>query len=183
MTNDDLQQIIREEEVLVIHFSTDMCRPGTVFPDHIRNAINISPNAKLCCSALSKNPGITPAGEVGIIFSISDISQLISVCSTDAVFNGSHSLGQSPTYQTVSDSLNAMHGRHNEWLVKGAPIKGIFVTFPTGSHARRKFPPPSVPYGGTDPIFASSWFSILEIRQAFPDQDIYTLDNGKLVLL
>ncbi|WP_343723291.1 hypothetical protein [Herbaspirillum seropedicae] len=180
MTDQELVQLIQQHGIEVIHFVTNMNTHGEDFPTCLQTALRIHEQKTLSACALSKTGNITVEWSVGIIFDITEVSQLHLVRSTDGGSSGEYGLGEPPTTQSIVASLSNIDGRYNEWRVKGKKkIKGIFVRNVSDIRCwttTEYFDPVAK---RIIPTKDSLSFSLEEIRSYFPDQTLFTFNESK----
>jgi hypothetical protein len=139
MKDAELTRELDLRKALVVHFSCHarMDHPEFLFPDDMLNAIEHRNNFSLACSVVWPGHPMKLLGSVGIIFKPS-VSSVLSVSQTDSGSTEEGSLGKPLTQVTLVETFNVKPGDHNEWRVKGAELKGIFIADPKNIEVRRQ---------------------------------------------
>jgi hypothetical protein len=126
-------------------------------------------------------------GEVGLIFELTSVDQVLSVCNTDVgarQFGCGEEMsgGVALTPQSLADSFNVRSNDYNEWRVKGAEVAGVFVAHASGVNAKTVQKIDDGGFYGGDTI-APSPFSIAEVRAAFGALPLITMTaNGPMTI-
>jgi hypothetical protein len=180
MTNEELKMALQERKALVVHFSTHaMTREGAFFPKDLHNAIEKKNQWTLSCCAIWPGHAMDLPGSVGVIFEPT-VDNVVSVSGDDSgsgeVDGEEVSEGKKLTDDALKESFNAT-GFYNEWRVRGAEVKGIFVADPCGIVVRKPFI-----FKG-DEMMGTFDISLEEIIENFPGQDLYTLCGDEIVKL
>lgn len=186
MTDQDLVDAIQHQRATVVHFSHHAAtRPDTVFPTDLINSIGNGGVWTLSCHVLWPDHRMDLVGSVGLILDIIASSQVVSVRSCDSgswpLPDGSdQSLGVALSKRSFRDTFS-ITGAYNEWRVKGACVKGIFVANPDHIYVRKKKVVTGGPYQqeivGPEPILLD------DIQTIFPNHNIYTMGLDGLQLL
>ncbi|MDB6103183.1 MAG: hypothetical protein JWO52_3182 [Gammaproteobacteria bacterium] len=186
MTDDEIVDAIRQNRAAVVHFSHHSnMRPGGTFPDDLLDAIINKARWALSCHVLWPKHGMDVVGSVGLLLEVTSASQVISVRSDDSgsltLPDGSdHSLGVPFSKQSFEDTFN-LTGAYNEWRVKDAGIKGIFVANPRAIYAKTK---KDVGEGEhRQEIIAAEQIELATIEALFTNHDLYTMGINGLQLL
>ncbi|MGO8868995.1 MAG: hypothetical protein ACLQME_21110 [Alphaproteobacteria bacterium] len=131
MTTDELLAALSDKKALIVHFS-GYHDPGNgaVFPNDLKHAIATHMTEVRSCEILWPSYRHQTWGDVGVVFEPVDIGNVLSVKEHDsgaANFNGVESSGGDPlTFECLEATFRAAE-EHNEWRVKGASVKGIFI--------------------------------------------------------
>lgn len=176
--NNEIREVLRSYNSLLIHFNTPMSRHAVGYPDDLREAWQ-NPQWALCYSTISasdrapsyeENPADAVAcGNVGIIADICKHTNIIGVHPSDAGSDGRNhikSLAPPATAQSCRDSIISRSSGHNEWFLEKPSFIGIFI-----------FANPRVvvrPEGEID-------CTISRVISDFPDQRIFTSDRGNFL--
>ncbi|MFE8872267.1 hypothetical protein ACE4RV_03610 [Acetobacter persici] len=137
--NNEIREVLRSYNSLLIHFNTPMSRHAVGYPDDLREAWQ-NPQWAMCYSTISasdrapsyeKNPADAVAcGSVGIIADICKHTNIIGVHPSDAGSNGRNhtkSLASPATAQSCRDSIISRSSGHNEWFLEKPSFIGIFT--------------------------------------------------------
>jgi hypothetical protein len=185
MTNDELVVGLDKKQAMVVHLShyavMDPSRPN--FPEDMQRAIARA-DITLSCVVVWPGHGMDLPGSVGVIFAPSSAS-VVSVSNSDAgattLPDGSDgSAGVDLTAESFEKSFEVV-GAYNEWRVKGARVKGIFVADPRNIMAKkvRQFE-----VGGEMvEMTAADHIELAEVLAAFPHQRVFTMGPNGMVEL
>lgn len=187
MTFSELQAALDEKNVAIVHFSHySNMRPGGVFPTDMIDAIENRHVWPLSCIALWPNHQMHLIGYVGVIFVPTSTDNILSVCSDDSgssvdVDGNSRSAGRDLSAESIEDSFKCLPGRYNEWVVKGAEVKGIFVANPHFIKVKKllTISHPELPESWSE-IMATD-IDLTEVFDSFPGQSIFTMGANGLV--
>lgn len=185
MTLSELQEILGQKNVAIVHFSHHAnMRKGGVFPDDMLAMINNRDAWEAKCSALLPGHKLAPVGSVGILFEPTSVSQIISVCAHDAgsdldADGNSRSLGVPPTAASIEHSLQGLPGTYNEWILKGAAVKGIFVANQRDIWVKKvvvlDIPEEAKEHFGSDSEIAAIPIELDEVFNSFPGYPVFTM--------
>lgn len=189
----DLSRILKNKNVLIVHFSHDATmREGVYFPNDLLYAINNKDVLNLSCSAIYPGHTMDPVGSIGVIFK-PRVKSIISVCSGDSgsymsISGEEYSGGKIPTKKNILESLNPT-GHYNEWRIKGAKVMGIFIRDDDNIQARGEtcieIPPGLITEDSGDcmNLISLKRVTLQEIKETFPHLKIYTIKNKSIIEL
>lgn len=191
MTFNELQAILENKKAAIVHFSHHAkTREGVVFPNDLVNAIANRSNWTHCCIALWPNHPMDLVGSVGVLFEPTSTDQIISVCDDDAgssldADGNSQSFGKPLSVEVVEQSFLCMPDSYNEWILKGANVRGIFVADPNCIYVKKAmvmdYPDMPEYLRSLEPEIGMTEISLLEVFDSFPDQPIFTMRANGLV--
>lgn len=132
ITNEILNSELIARNALIVHFShhANMRQDGT-FPQDLKNAMENKDIWALSCCVVWPKHNMDLPGSVGIIFQPT-VESIISAHNTDSGSSSTPdgrdiSLGSALSAETLVATFQVTSG-YNEWRLKGAPIKGIFIS-------------------------------------------------------
>lgn len=187
MNDEEFAEEMNRRKAVVVHFShLANMREGGTFPEDLQAAIDNREIWPLSCSVLFPGHAMTPVGSVGVIFD-PRIANVVSVSNKDSgSFLGNDGVDQSSGDPLDSKSFQetfAVAGPYNEWRVKGANVRGIFVVDSRRIFAKMAFTFRD-PMTGVD-VADITWQQITlpDVFAAFPGLSVFTLDNNGLIEL
>ncbi|POR42369.1 hypothetical protein [Methylobacterium sp. V23] len=173
---DDVRDVLRRREALLVHFNTPMSRHESGYPRDLHDAL-ANLQWEMCYSTVvSTDVGPThladpskaaACGSVGIVVDLQPLSQIITVHSSDAGSNGrdgSSGMGSVASVATCEQSMMGRAGGHNEWYLSHPRSLGIFSF--TG-------PAVFVPGNGELP------YGLDAVAGDFPGERIFTVFQGQ----
>lgn len=188
-TEFSVRRFLKGRGALVVHFSTPMSRHEHLFPDDLRNAMNLE-NIPLSFSTILPcdagpygQPSMRAAdanagGSVGIVVDVCDVGSVVTVGpSDDGTYfdeaSGTYVSGGSPPSQDACDVSFDKRTTANEWWVKNYIVVGIFVFCPIMVRARQDLAFTS------GPIIAEQEIRFDQVLSDFPDQRVFTARYGQ----
>ena len=177
MDSFNVSAALGKRKALVIHFSHHAnMREGGTFPEDMLTAIEIRHDVPLSCCVVTPGHTMNLPGSVGIIFTPHE-KQVLSVSGSDsgsnATADGTDSSAGLPLDPHTFDDSFEIRGAYNEWRVRGADIKGVFVSNPefiiVKKHLVVTFDEGVVETIGEEQV------SLEEVRCAFPEYKLYTI--------
>lgn len=187
MTDHELNLALESKGALIVHFSHHavMRADRPLYPDDLLRALMRHHHFPLSCSAVWPKHSMNLVGSVGVIFAPTAES-VLSVSNEDSGSltwtDGSEGSGGSAlSPQALEESFNVKPGTYNEWRVKGAPIKGIFVADP--NHIKVKQRESFVFEGVTYDEVGLVSISLDDVAATFAHQPVFTMGESGPVLL
>lgn len=121
-------------------------------------------------------------GAVGIVVEPRTIADIHSMCVTDAGHSAAGGAGAPPSAEAVADTFEKSHG-HNEWVLTGAEVKGIFVNLGQPVEVARRMPmeafPEEIRHLAGDGINPAP-ITFAEIASDFPGLPFFSFFDGVL---
>lgn len=126
-------------------------------------------------------------GAVGIVVEPRALSDILQMYGSDAGYSDeAGGLGEKPSAEKLVDTFDNSNG-HNEWVLTGGKVVGIFISFTQPLEVARKT---RLPAGLSEheraligePIEAQP-ISISQIARDFPDLPIFAFVCGELMML
>ncbi|MBR0670744.1 hypothetical protein [Neoroseomonas soli] len=187
MTYDELRARLKARQALIVHFSHHAAMRGElVYPTDLRQVFAEQEAWPLSCSVLTPGHRMKVVGSVGVVLEPRTAEDVLRVYHDDAGAyaegSNNHSLGELLSAASFDASLNRVApGSYNEWRVRGAKPVGLFIEDPANIEVRHKAQC-ELPWG-TETIIAPKRICLAEVRTAFPDKPIWTMDsNGPRLL-
>lgn len=171
----------------VVHFSHHaiMAFDGP-FPEDLEHAIAVKDSEARSCCVVWPGHAMDLPGSVGVVFDVT-VENVISVFPNDS---GSFDLGDGmdasngvPLTKESFDQTFQPTGPYNEWRVRGAQVKGIFVSDPNHICAKRRFVDASwcrPSYAHVDTVRCEE-VSVDFVRQSFPKLRLLKMTSDGLV--
>lgn len=195
MTYEELIELLTDRNALVVHCSRpgkgDVGVGGQLFPDDLRNAINICANEsrELSCSLIWP-AHVKTFGAVGIMLRPRSIASVTSISSRDSGTSFDEAgkrqgMGIPFSRQAVMDTFaNAQD--YNEWTVTDADTIGIFVNLYQSLDVAKKVPFEHIPgydasMGDMGSTIGTCRITLREVMTAFPDLPVYGFAGTEIV--
>lgn len=185
LNNETIKSILDSKNVILVHFShLAKMRPNGIFPNDLQDAIqNVDSWTLSCCAILPNRPMVFP-GMVGIILDIQDSTEIVSVSKEDS---GSTTLpdgteqsgGVICTAESICESLSYSESSYNEWRIKCASVRGLFIVDPQNIQAKKQ-QILEIGEGEKKAFIGMQTIQLDEVRCAFPNYCIYTFKDGTL---
>lgn len=188
MTKDELVELLTSRKALIVHCSRpgkgDEGVGGLLFPDDLRNAINICANQgkELSCSLVW--PAHTHTyGAVGIILTPRSTASIASLSPDDSgttydPITGKRTGAGVPFSRHAVDETFAKASDYNEWTITDADTVGIFVNLAEDLVVAKVIPFTEIP--GYDPSMPDTGPTVGLVRlrledviAAFPGLPVY----------
>lgn len=179
MELEELLSRLQERRALIVHFSHHAAMRGDlVYPTDMHQVLAEQEAWALSCSVLTPGHSMDVVGSVGVVLVPRTAGDVLRVHHDDAgsyEFDmASHSLGKPLSAASFDESIDLVApGNYNEWRVRGAAPRGIFVANPAMILIRRwhTIPGPEGPLT----IIGEDRISLDEVRATFPGRTIWTM--------
>lgn len=194
MRIEEVMAELGRRHAIIVHCSRpgrsgEMGSPPPLYPDDLRSTIwdlaqgGVRP---VSCSV------VWPAhqdtfGSVGVIVAPRTITDIKTMHPTDAGFSeAGGGFGDPPSPAAVADTFANSVG-HNEWVITGGEVTGIFVDMDGSLEVAKRMPPPDdLPEELREDIgevVVAHPILLAEVQEDFPDLPIYGYVNGALTLV
>lgn len=195
MDKQELLRFLESKDAIIVHCSRSNrageLTPKPLYPADLRETISDLCRASgrsVSCSVVWPSHQET-FGEVGIIVRPRDVGEIVrlSVCDGGTLEDG-QGAGCPLSEETVAEIFLAPKG-HNEWVLTGGEVVGIFLNFTMGLYVARLLDaPPGMDAGeaaalGFKPEPYPHKISIPEIAADFPGLPLFGFIEGRLVEL
>lgn len=187
----DVRTELSRRNAIIVHCS----RPGRdgelgpakpIYPQDLKDTIRDLTQGgvrEISCSVVWPEHQTT-FGAVGIVVEPRTLSEIKYIHPTDAghseEFGG---LGSAPSKAALKDTFEKSHG-HNEWVLTGADVIGIFVNLTDQLEVARRIPVPNdipeILRGPSDEMIFAMPITIKELKSEFPDFAIMAYVDGTL---
>lgn len=171
------KELLNQRAVAVVHFSHHAVMGHMVeFPYDLIHAIeHFAVETRSCC-AIFPDHNLELPGSVGIVFEPLYF-QVVSVCQSDSGssdFGGEEgSMGIPPNEEAILESLNVPNGSYNEWRIRGATPKGIYISDIKKILAKKAT---ILSFGDEESIeIGCTIISLAQVCEAFPKLPIFTM--------
>lgn len=185
-------ELVRQQAIIV-HCSRpgrdgEIGAPKPLYPDDMRQTIrdlDAGDVRSVSCSVIW--PGHQETfGDVGIIVAPRTLADIKLMHASDAGYSDQlGGFGSPPSPEALAATFEQSNG-HNEWVLVGGDVTGIFVKNDTPSVARRMPPPDELSESERamfgEPIVACPT-TVEAIATEFPSLPIFTYRSGSLVKL
>lgn len=183
MTDAQLRSALHAQQAAVVHFSHHAnMRAGGTFPDDLRDAIANKDCWPLSCCVVWPQHSMALPGDIGVLFAPS-VASVISVSSGDAgsmiASDGTDmNLGQPLTDESLASTF-CVTGAYNEWRVRGANVRGIYIARRHSLQAKKQVR--LTVYAKEVVTIATEPIELAEVLDAFPGLPVFTHELTALV--
>ncbi|WP_253515343.1 hypothetical protein [Methylorubrum extorquens] len=182
MGHEELLAKLEARQALIVHFSHRAAMRGDlVYPTDLHQVLAEREAWALSCSVLTPGHSMDVVGSVGVVLEPRTAEDVLRVHHDDAgafeVGMESLSMGKALSDASFDESIDlVVPGSYNEWRVRGAAPKGLFVVNPAVIMVRQEisFEGPDGPMTtiGEVPI------SLDAVRATFPGWPIWTMTSA-----
>lgn len=109
------------------------------------------------------------------------MKHIVSVCNFDSGSSDLGSLGDTPSENSLRESLNVAPYTYNEWVIKGAEPIGIFIA--NVGYVVIKKAQEIMSFGEKQLIFGNVSISVQDVKDEFSSLSVYTMGKDGLVAL
>lgn len=179
MTKQEYAEFLKNNNVTVVHFSHHQRMSHDVeYPDDLNHAIKHYKTEIRSCCAICPTHQMDLPGSVGIIFK-PELENIVSVCNFDSGSSDFGSLGDAPSENSLRESLNVAPYTYNEWVIKGAEPKGIFIA--NVGEILVKKAQKIIFYGEEQLIFGNVPISVQDVKNNFSKVPVFTMGKNGLI--
>ncbi|MGY4197273.1 hypothetical protein [Bradyrhizobium sp. USDA 4520] len=196
MTNEELMDLLKERNALIVHCSRpgkgDVGVDGLLFPADLHNAIHICANEsrELSCSLVWPEH-VKTFGAIGIVLKPRSVASITTISPHDSGTHfdalGKREGGGVPFSAEAVDETFANSADYNEWTVTDADTMGIFVNLSEPLEVAKVFDLSADPnydaelMGPAPAVVAAGPISLQEVIAAFPGLRLYAYHQGGMV--
>lgn len=194
MDIEELRAELSRREAIIVHCSRpgrdgETGPPKPIYPQDLKETIrDLSQGGfrPVSCSVVWPEHQAT-FGAVGIILEPRSLSEIQSMHPADAGYSVEFGgLGAAPSAEALRDTFEKSAG-HNEWVLTGADVKGIFVNLTERVEVARRIPLPDdlpeVLRGLFDEVIVAVPITLEELKSDFPDLSLLAYVEGALKVI
>lgn len=182
MGHEELLAKLEARQALIVHFShCASMRDGLDYPMDLLQVLDDHKEWALSCSVLTPGHSMSVVGSVGVVLEPRSAEDVLGVspCDAGSYMDGlrSQSSGEVLSSASIDRSIDlVVPGSYNEWVVRGAAPKGLFVDDPKDIWVRKRQTNwgPEGPVTDTGPCPTS----LDEVRATFPGWPIWTMTSA-----
>jgi hypothetical protein len=193
MTLSDLLRILKSQDAFIVHCARSNrggeMKSNPIYPNDLRDTkrdLDIGSGRSVSCSV------VWPAhqdtfGEIGIIVRPRVVGEIVRLSTGDAgTLEGGDGGGEPLSHASVGRTFTNSTS-HNEWVLTGGEVVGIFLNFDMGLYVARMLDiPPGISVEdakalGVTPALYPVKIAVPEIAGDFPDLPLFGFVDGLLM--